>query len=548
MDPDRARMQAPVCKAGGYAGGLCTTDAFCYTNNRAWMVPRGARSDMHTVKVRGDYVEGRFLRPRGSDQRIVSKDPGDAGYRIGTFPVVSDHVGKAVEAARIAGADWRRRGPEQRADMLRKFAAEVVNHRDELKELIAAETGKPLWEAEGEVQAVEGQVESELREGVRAVADFQVGEVSWGLQGRCAHRPLGVAAVLGPAISPVHLSCAQLLPALITGNTVVYKPSKLVPATGQFIARLFDQIELPPGVFNLIQGDAATGSALAVHDDVDAVLFTGSVPAGRRILQATADQDHKLVALQLGGVCVALVLDDADIDRSVYETTLGSYLTTGQQYTSTGVVLVDRPVAERFTEAFVEVAASLGVGYAFDPGVFMGPMLTGSARDRYLDLQEQLDRAGVRALLPSRKLDASRPGYYVGPAVHLAENPDSIDAIRPGGLSFGPDVILVPVDGHEAAVALANRNRRPLAASVFTEDARRFEVCADELAYGVINHNTATTSVSLRLPLQGGDGCGNHRPGGVFTQRNCTRPVSTLRSTTAFDPERMVASHPMKKA
>lgn len=501
---------------------------------------------MHTVKVRGDYIQGRFLRPRGADHKIVSKDPGDAGYRIGTFPVVAGHVDQAVAAARAASPDWRRLEPERRADMLRKFSAEVVNHRDELKELITAETGKPLWEAEEEVRAVESQVECELREGVRAVADFKVGEVSWGVQGQCEHRPLGVVAVLGPAISPVHLSCAHLLPALIAGNTLIYKPSKLVPATGQFIARLFDQIELPPGVFNLIQGDAAMGSALAAHTGVDAVMFTGSIPAGRRILQATAEQERKLVALQVGGVCLALVLGDADLDRAVYETTLGAYLTTGQQYTSTGVVLVDRPLAERFTEAFVEAVRSLEVGYGFDPDVFMGPMLTESAQDRFLDLQEQLDRAGVRALLPSRRLERNQPGYYVGPAVHLSETPERIDAIRPGGLSFGPDPILVPVDGDQAAVELANRNSYPHAVSVFTEDPARYQACAAELAYGIINHNKATTAVSMRLPLQGGNGCGNHRPGGVYAQRNCTRPVASLRTTSPFDPERMIPTHPMK--
>jgi acyl-CoA reductase-like NAD-dependent aldehyde dehydrogenase len=174
-------------------------------------------------------------------------------------------------------------------------------------------------------------------------------------------------------------------------------------------------------------------------------------------------------------------------------------------------------------------------------------MLTGSARDRFLALQEQLDRIGAHALLTSSKLDRKRPGYYVGPAVHLVERSESIDAIRPGGLSFGPDVILVPVDGHQAAVELANRNRRPHTASVFTGDAERFEACARALAYGLVNHNTATTSVSLRLPLQGGSGCGNHRPGGVFAQRNCTRPVASLRNTAPFDPDRMIPVHPSSR-
>ena len=501
---------------------------------------------MYTLKVRGDYVNGKFVRPRGPERRIVSKDPGDSGYRIGSFPVYPLHVDKAVSAARQAFAGWSRLGQTRRADMLRKFAAEVVNNRAELIKLIAAETGKPAWEAEEEARDVEARVETEIREGVRSVSPFKVGEIRWGVEGSCRFKPLGVAVVLGPAISPVHLACSQIIPALLSGCTVVFKPSKLAPGTGQFVTSLFDEIELPKGVFNMVQGDAAIGSQLAAHEDADAVLFSGSYPAGKHILQATAEQPHKMVALQMGGVNVALVLEDADFEQALYETVTGAFLTAGQRYTTTGVILVESSVFTRFTDAFVDVVRALKVGYSSDPGVFMGPVLSDSARVRFLDLQQRMSATDARLLLEGRPLKLDRPGFYLSPAVHLAEKAGGIDDFRPEGLSFGPDVILAPVDNPDQACQLANSTHFPFAAAVFSQDAERFEECAGRLRFGIVNSNTATTSTSMRLPLGGARKCSNHRPAGVFSQRNCTFPVATLNAHTAFEPDRVLPCYPRK--
>ncbi len=502
---------------------------------------------MQTVKVMGDYVDGKFLRSRGAENRIVSSDPGDSGYRIGSFSVFPAHIDEAVSAARRAFGGWRRRAHTERAHILRKFSAEVVNHRDELIELVATETGKPVWEAEREVRQVEAQLETEIREGVRSVSPFKVGEVSFGLEGSVRYRPLGVIAVLGSAISPVHLPCSQILPALVAGCSVVFKPSKLVPATGQFIAHLFDEIGMPRGVFNLLQGDADYGLALAAHEGVAGVLFTGSCPAGRRLLTALAEQPHKLAALQMGGVNLAVVLEDADLDQAVCECVKGAYLTTGQQYTSTGVVLVHKKVFERFADGFLDITRRLRVGYAFDRGVFMGPLLSKAARERFLDLQQRLVSAGARAVLKGEPLATGRPGHYVGPALLAFEKPESIDALRPEGLSFGPDVVLVPFGSDKEGFDLAAGNRHPFAAAVFSEDREHRARWAEELNYGLLNFNLATTEMTMRLPLIGVGECGNNRPGGVFSQRNCTHPVSSLTANTPFDSARLPKNFPRPK-
>ena len=499
---------------------------------------------MLTVKVLGDYINGQFLRPRRPNHKIISVDPGDAGYRIGSFPVYDEHPNMALLAARNAFDDWAQRDLSQRVDLLRKFSAEVVNLREEFRDLISAETGKPLWEAEMDINNLQAQVDNQIHEGVRSVKPYKIGEVRWGVSGRCRYRALGVVAVLGPAASPVDTSCAHIIPALLAGNSVVYKPSKLVPAIGQFIARLFDQIDLPPGVFNLIQGEAEVGLRLVEDSHVDAVLFAGAVPAGRRILQAAANHPHKLVALQMGGVNPMLVLDDADLDRSVYECVKGSYLTAGQRYTSTGVILVAKPNLEEFVERLVATISAIKVGYAFDKDVFMGPLLSQGALERALDRQRQINRMGATEIISATKLSLGKPGYYLSPGLFGFAEPRAIDEVRPEGQSFGPDLILMPFDQDSQALELANSTSYRLSSSVMTENRERFDTICGKLRFGQINHNLATTEISMRLPLTGMGTTGNYRPQGVFAQRNCTFPEASLWSHEPYDSNRNLPNFP----
>ncbi len=501
---------------------------------------------MYTLKVLGDFINGGFVRPRGATHRIISLDPGDAGYRIGSFPIYPEHADLAVQSARTAWESWHRLDFTERADVLRKFSAEVVNHRNQLKSLISAETGKPLWEAEEELSVVESLVECEIREGVRAVSPFTVSAVQWAVDGSCHYKSLGVVVVLGAAISPLLTPCSHIIPALLSGNSVVFKPSKLAPATGQYLAQLFEQIDLPRGVFNLVQGEAEVGAALASHEAVDGVLFSGSYPAGRRLLKATSALPHKLVALQMGGINVALVLADADLERALYETITGAFLTSGQRFTSTAVILIERPLFASFQEAFLETVKLLKVGYSSDPEVFMGPLLSGAAMDRFLALQKRMSKLGVKTILPSHPLKLDKPGFYVGPAVHTLEYPDKLSNFMPEGLSFGPDVVLMAVKDAAEGIQLANSTQYPFGSALFTEDFRRFEELSSGLHFGVINFNIATTSFSLRLPLVGARKCANNRPFGVFSQRNCTYPVATLKARNPFDPERALPVYPKR--
>jgi len=270
------------------------------------------------------------------------------------------------------------------------------------------------------------------------------------------------------------------------------------------------------------------------------VLFAGAVQSGRRLLEATSAQPHKLVSVQMGGVNPALVLEDADMDRAVYECVKGAFMTTGQRYTSTGVILVARQRFEQFTELFLQKVDNLKIGYCDEPGVFMGPLLSKAAMDRALDRQEKLLGMGAVRIHLAREVDKKKPGFYLSPSVLVMKRPMPLDEIRPMGQSFGPDVVVIPFKGRSEALRVANSTSYRLAVSVITEDPERFLNYCQDLNFGLINHNLSTTETSIRLPMGGQGQSGNHRPMGVFNQRNSTFPVASLRAPQAFDPDRVI--------
>src|SRR5262249_22152872 len=261
----------------------------------------------------GDLVDGRLAPPAHPDGELESWDPGDTRESLGVFPFAAESVERAVEAARRAFPAWRDAEPAARAAALGRFRAALAAEQEPFARRIAAEVGKPLWEARTEVAAMLAKFDITLSHGLELVADRSF-ELGAGQVGRWRAVARGVYGVLGPFNFPGHLMHGHVVPALATGNCVVLKPSEKTPAVAQLYAELAHRAELPPGVLNVLQGDATTGARIAAHPALDGVLFTGSYGAGRRIAQATADQPWKLLALELGGKNGALVCADADLD------------------------------------------------------------------------------------------------------------------------------------------------------------------------------------------------------------------------------------------
>jgi succinylglutamic semialdehyde dehydrogenase len=478
----------------------------------------------------GDFIDGRFALASAAEGELIVRSPADLGDRVAVHPYALAQVDRAVEAARRAQPGWRKLGLEARATLLRAYAAKVRAAREALAELIAREVGKPLWEARGEADAVAAKVELTIGEGLAAVRDVRVAGV-----GEVRYLPHGVMAVVGPFNLPAHLPNGQFVPALLLGNTVVHKPSELAPSVASLLARCLHEAELPPGVFNLVQGPASVGARLIEHADVDGVLFTGSLAVGQRILHSLADRPGRLVALELGGKNASIALDDCDLEASARRIVFSAFATAGQRCSCSSRLIVTEAVAEPLLDRVCELATALGVGHPWEPDVFMGPVISSAAHDRVIAAQAAARLAGFEALVAGGPCDVGHPGHYLRPAVHRA--PTAVLDV-PGYTDvelFGPDLAVYVVPDREAAFALANRSRFGLSAAVYTRSSDSFERACAELRVGVLHWNQPTAGASSRLPFGGIKDSGNHRPAGILATTSCAYPMGILDAPTSAD-------------
>lgn len=444
---------------------------------------------------------------------------------------------RAVAAARVAWRGWRDAGFESRKAVLQRWQSVTQRHSERIARCITREMGKTLAESRLEAKALGEKVSVTLdpiSQGRVGGYEVPIAETRRGI---CAFRPHGVMAVIAPFNFPAHLANGHFVPALLAGNTVVLKPSERTPAVGQLLAELSAEAGFPPGVFNVVQGGASTAARLAVHPDVDGILFTGSWPVGRRILQANIDRPGRIVALEMGGSNAAIVCGDCDLRQAVIECVRASFATTGQRCTCTRRIVVHSSVAGRFVSALGRAASTLVVGPGDAPEpVFMGPLVGESALHGALQFQRERAHAGGRVVLQSARLD--REGWFVTPGIIEVDR----FSRETDAEVFAPIVQVAVADSDEDLVAQANATEFGLAASVFTQDRARWERISREVRAGCINWNMGTAGASSKLPFGGLGLSGNHRPAAAFSVDYCAYPVAHMeeRGTAAAVPEGML--------
>jgi succinylglutamic semialdehyde dehydrogenase len=470
-----------------------------------------------------------------STAELESVSPSDPADVVGRFPVSdAGAVREAVARAREAFPGWRDAGAEARAAVLERFARVASERVDELTLLIAREVGKARWDAAAEAKLLAPKVAVTLRDGMQLVA-----EQTPAAGQRATWRPRGVLAVYGPFNFPAHLPNGHIVPALATGNCVVFKPSEIAPAVGAWMAERWREAGLPDGVLSLVQGGPETGRALA-EADVDGILFTGSYATGRALRAATLDAPQKLLALELGGSNAMLVCADADLDLAVAEAALSVAATTGQRCTCARRLFVERGVLEPFQEKLARVLSGLRIGAPLEEGVFMGPLASLGSHARFEAMRARAGEAGGERVLG---VDPGLPPPYVGPGLvrfaSLAQpHPYQREEM------FGPEAALYGWDDLDAAIAAANDSEYGLAASVITRDRAKYERCVGRLRTGILNWNKATVGASGRLPFGGSGKSGNDRPAGVSATLYCTAPQAHLESEAGFDPKTLPPGMP----
>ncbi|VAX39275.1 Succinylglutamic semialdehyde dehydrogenase [hydrothermal vent metagenome] len=486
-----------------------------------------------------DLVGGRWAELSGDgDNAIVSVNPARPSEVVWRGGPVFGHVDEAVEAARTAQIEWAAWPAERRFGVLRAYRDVCNARKDEIAALIARETGKVLWDAAGEAGILGAKVDITLdasaHGGLSRVQGFEVG-LTESRVGRAWFRPHGAMAVIAPYNFPAHLANGHIVPALAMGNTVVLKPSDKTPAVGQLIGELFDEAlrsaGAPAGVVNVVQGGAEVARRLTTHADIDGILFTGSWPVGRRILEANLGHPGRIVALEMGGNSPAVVMPDCDLRQAVVECARSAFITTGQRCTCTRRIIVHREIAERFVSAMCKVAAGLVVGEpdAAEP-VFMGPIISGEAREAVLGAQRVFEAAGGEVLVRSEAVETVAGGYYLSPGVMRVERftQETEGAAGCDVEVFGPMVRVSVADSFDDAILQANATRYGLAASIFTRDEATAERFVREAKAGCVNVNTGTAGASSKLPFGGLGLSGNHRPAGALSLDYCAYPVAGM--------------------
>jgi succinylglutamic semialdehyde dehydrogenase len=479
-----------------------------------------------------DLVAGSFAEPPRTDGVIEDRSPADLTIVLGRHRWAFEQVDRAVSAARAAQPSWGHRPFADRAALVRRIGEVLAAREDELARAIAMDVGKPLWEARSEAQASAAKASITVDDGLKLVASFAApGQAN----AECRFRPLGVAAVLGPFNFPVHLPNGHVLPALACGNTVVFKPSEIAPHAAELYARCLVEAGVPPGVFNLVQGPGPVGALLAAHQGIDAVLFTGSWNVGQAIQRACLGQT-KLLALEMGGKNAAIVLRDANLDKAVYDAVFSAYVSAGQRCTAASRLIVEGPPARADAVAARVAAAAqrLSIGHPLREGVFMGPLASEAAVDKFF--------AGLgsapETILEARPLSPGGVrGCYASPSVHRVRERTGSAYEREE--LFGPDLAVYDAESAEEAVAIANATEYGLAASVHTSSRDSFERCLTQLECGVVNWNAPTVGASGRLPFGGLKRSGNHRPAGLFSTLYCTAPVAVMHGQERLDRARL---------
>ena len=479
---------------------------------------------------KGDYVYGSFVKPEVVDGFINGVNPGDRKDVLGRFPFSEMSVNEAVGFAREGFRQWRRVPLHDRANAVRRFRDQVARYQEQISQLVTRETGKPIWESRQEVLATIRAMDLFLDEGADRLAPHVLDE----LGARSDRMPRGIVAMLTPYTFPVLLAGVQSAAAVLAGDVVVYKPSKFTPGVGQLLAELWDGCRLPRGVINMVQGPGAVvGQRLVQHPDLDVLLFTGRYETARAIRQLTTSRVGLPMMLHCGGKACAIVLEDAEPDRAVYEVMVGAFLTAGQRHNSTARVIVTEGIFDTFVDRLVRQTARINVGYGFDHDTFLGPLISENLRTRYRRFTRLLTKEGHDALIEAGPERCERRGFYARPAIYKVNWSQGEPFL--GESPPGPTVLLYKVSGWEEAVALHNQIGARIATSIFTDP---YSHALEEMRFlirtGTLNINRGTIGSSNRLSSVGVGTSSNGVAGGLELLAFLTQSRAELVESRAF--------------
>jgi len=461
-----------------------------------------------------NFIDGAWV-PSVSGAVFENRNPANTDDLVGVFQKsTADDVTRALGAARAAYERWRLVPAPKRAELLFRAAQLIADRKEALARDMTREMGKVLDETRGDVQEAIDMTFFMAGEGRRQYGQTVPSE----LRDKFAmsvRQPVGVSAIITPWNFPMAIPSWKIIPALVCGNTVVFKPATLTPLSALNFVRILEEAGIPPGVVNLVTGGGAdVGNALLVSDDVRVVSFTGSTEVGRTV-SSQAAPSFKKVHLEMGGKNVIIVMDDANLELAVEGCLWGGFGTTGQRCTAASRVVVHEKVYRSFLEEFVARARALRVGDGLDPKTQMGPSVSQGQLDTVMKYVEIGKKEGATLACGGHALTggAYAKGYFHEPTV-FADVSASMRVAQEE--IFGPVVSVIPCKSFDEAVAIGNGVQYGLSASIYTQDINRAFAAMRDMYTGIFYINAPTIGAEVHLPFGGTKATGNgHREAGT---------------------------------
>lgn len=467
--------------------------------------------------IKGEWVEGQ-------GEHLLKHNPVSGALLWQGTTASEAQVVQACCAARDAFAGWAKRHFTERQALIERFARLLEASKEQLTEIIAEETSKPRWEAATEVTAMINKIAISINAYHARTGEIQtpMGESASTLR----HRPHGVLAVFGPYNFPGHLPNGHIVPALLAGNTLVFKPSELTPGTGERVMQLWQQAGIPAGVLNLLQGGSATGRALSQQPELDGLLFTGSAGTGYQLHRQFAGQPEKILALEMGGNNPLIVDDPGDIDGAVHIVIQSAFITAGQRCTCARRLLVRQGAkGDALIQRLVEVASRIQPGeWDASPQPFMGGVITPHAAEQVLAAWQRHTARGGKALLVPQQVNPQ--SSLLSPGIIELSGVKSV----PDEEIFGPLLAVYRYRDFDEAITMANDTRYGLACGLISPDRDKFEQLLLEARAGIVNWNKPLTGAASTAPFGGIGASGNHRASAWYAADYCAWPMATLES------------------
>ncbi len=450
---------------------------------------------MHT----GSYVAGKWYHPK-SERIVRNINPADTSDVIAEFPAATaEDVQRAIEAAKAAWPAWRKMPAPERGRILWRAADIARKRTDEIARTLTREEGKILREARGEVIKGINVLEYYAGAGFRMGGNTLPSEVRDTFT-YTIRQPLGIVGLITPWNFPWAIPVWKSAPALVAGNTVVFKPAELTPATASLMVEIYEEAGLPPGVLNMVVGSGSiVGNAIVEHPEVRAVSFTGSNEIGSQLYARAAQRGAK-VTCEMGGKNAVIVLPDANLDKAAIAIHGGAFGSTGQRCTATSRVITASAIKEELMHSLVTQAQAMKIGSGLDESVDLGPSVDEKQWKTVLNYIEIGQKEGAQLVLGGKRPEQLSQGYFVEPTI--------FDNVRPDMRIFqeeifGPVLSISTVDTVEEAIQYANSVAYGLTSSIFTQDLDKALRFIEEVETGMVHVNEPTVGGEAQLPFGG---------------------------------------------